>query len=278
MAEQFREWKIKVDWTRDIASRVPVPQFVQGDTVAVRLSIEMVNDRAIIDITPNYRLMVLIVRPDGQALLEEATLIDGNSAEYIFPGNALEISGKARVHLGLFGTAGERLTHEKALDFFIGEDPGFCEDDAIIAATEYGVLSQLIQEVGVLQTAAGLQYIWDEDRLGIKRADEEEYTYSPPLTGPQGVSGEVSGNILWTNVIDKPPLLEDFDENTLSHVHIQGRAQSVWYVHHALNKKEISVTVYDSTGRQVIGEVVLIDPNNAELHFIGGFSGTAYVV
>lgn len=215
MAEQFREWKIKVDWTRDIASRVPVPQFVQGDTVAVRLSIEMVNDRAIIDITPNYRLMVLIVRPDGQALLEKATLIDGNSAEYIFPGSALEISGKARVHLGLFGTTGERLTHEKALDFFIGEDPGFCEDDAIIATTEYGILSQLIQEVHDIQVASQLQYIWDEDRLGIKRTDEEEYTYSPPLANyvhPSDGGGSIPTALTGANVIGSITV------NSLGHV------------------------------------------------------------
>lgn len=274
----YREWKIKVDWTRDIAQRVEMPQFLQGDTNAVRLTVDMVNDRQIIDIMSTYRLMVLVVRPDTQAILDQATWIDENTAEYILPTNALEVSGKCSVYLGLFGLSGERLTHEKTLHYWVGEDPGFCCDDAIVGTVEYTVLQQLIAEVGVLQTAAGLQYIWDGDRLGIKRSDEDEYTYSPSLTGPQGVPGETPTSIEWSNVENKPPLLENFDEHTLSYVHVQGMPSDVWLVNHNLNKKEISVMIYDSTDRQVHGNVRLIDSNSLELTFRGGFSGKVYVV
>ena len=274
----YREWRIKVDWTRDIAARVDMPQFLQGDAEAIRLTVDMVNDRQIVDIMSTYRLMVLIVRPDGSAVVEQAAWVDENTAEYVLPGNALDIPGKCSVHLGLFGINGERLTHEKTLHYWVGADPGFCSDDAIAATTEYTILQQLIAEVGVLQTAAGLQYIWDGDRLGIKRSDEDEYTYSPSLTGPQGEPGELSETVNWSNVINKPMLLENFDQNSLSYLHIQNAASAIWLINHNLNKKEISVMIYDSTDRQVYGNIRLIDANNVELTFTGGFSGKAYVV
>lgn len=274
----YREWRVKADWTRDIATRVEMPQFLQGDTNAVRLTVDMVNDREIIDIMSTYRLMVLTVRPDGQAILDQATWKDANTAEYILPTNALDIPGKCRVHLGLFGLSGERLTHEKALHYWVGDDPGFCDEDTIIGTTDYAILQTLITEVLAIQTASQLQYIWDGDRLGIKRIDEVDYTYSPPLTGPQGDPGEISETISWSNVSDKPTLLEDFDQNTLSYLHIQNASSASWVVNHNLGKKEVSATIYDSTNRQVFGEVQLLDANTVILNFIGAFSGKAYIV
>jgi hypothetical protein len=172
----------------------------------------------------------------------------------------------------LFGDNGERLTHEKSLVFIVGEDPGFCDDDTIIGTTEYGILSTLIQEVRDIQTASQLQYMWDGDRLGIKRLDETEYTFSPSLTGP------AAETIPWSGITDKPPLLEHFDQTTLNYVHYQGIPSDVWIVQHNLNKKEVSVTVFDSSERQVYGQMELIDANTVKLSFNGGFSGKAYIV
>ena len=274
----YREWRIKVDWTRDIVTRTNPPHFVQNDTHAVRLTIDMVNDRAAISASTNYRLMVLVVRPDGQAVINQADWIDENTAELILDQNMLAVPGKGRIHLGLFGNNGERLTHEKSLVFIVGEDPGFCDDDTIIGTTEYGILSQLIQEVKDIQTASQLQYMWDGDRLGIKRIDEDEYTFSPSLTGPQGPKGDPVESLPWDKITDKPPLLENFDQNALSYVHYQGVPEITWTIHHHLNKKEVAVTVYDSSDRQVYGQIELIDSNTARITFSGAFSGKAYVV
>lgn len=205
----YREWRIKVDWTRDIVTKANPPHFIQNDTHAVRLTIDMVNDRAAISASTNYRLMVLVVRPDGQAVIKQADWIDENTAELILDQNMLAVPGKGRIHLGLFGDNGERLTHEKSLVFIVGEDPGFCDDDTIVGTTEYGILSQLIQEVKDIQTASQLHYTWDGDRLGIKRVDEEEFTFSPSLTGPQGPKGDSVESLPWDKITGKPPLLEN---------------------------------------------------------------------
>lgn len=266
----YREWRVKVDWTRSISSRVEIPEFIQGDTTAVRLSIDMLNDRASVDLSATYRLMVLTVRPDGQGVLEEAVWLDENSAEYILPGNALEIAGRGYVHLGLFGVNGERLTHEKSLPFGIGTDPGFCEDDAIIATTEYGILSQLIQEVHDIQVASQLQYIWDGDKLGIKRIDEAEYTYSPNLTGAMPV-------LEWSEILNKPPLLENFDQNTLSYVHRQVEESDLWIVEHNLDKPYINVIVFDSFDEEVIASSRIINSDMIALTFSAPIRGKAYI-
>lgn len=266
----YREWRIKVDWTREVAARVDPPHFVQNDTAAVRLTVDMVNDRAIIDIADYYKLMVLVVRPDGQAVMNEATWVDENTAELIFSGSMLEVAGKGRVHLGLFGGNAERLTHEKSLTFIVGEDPGFCDDDTIIGTTEYGILSQLIQEVHDIQTASQLQYHWDGDKLGIKRIDEMDYTYSSPLTGPMPT-------MEWSEILNKPPLLENFDQHTLNYVHRQIEESDLWIVEHNLDKPYVNVIIFDSFDEEIVASSRIINSNMIAITFSLPTRGKAYI-
>ena len=58
--------------------------------------------------------------------------------------------------------------------------------------------------------------------------------------------------------------------------HRQNAVSKIWKINHNLNKKP-SVTVVDSAGSEVIGEVIYIDDNNLELHFSAQFSGIAYL-
>ena len=58
--------------------------------------------------------------------------------------------------------------------------------------------------------------------------------------------------------------------------HRQNTVSKIWKINHNLNKKP-SVTVVDSAGSEVIGEVIYIDDNNLELHFSAQFSGIAYL-
>ena len=56
----------------------------------------------------------------------------------------------------------------------------------------------------------------------------------------------------------------------------QASPSTTWNVNHSLNKFP-SVTVVDSAGTQVIGDVQHIDSNNLTITFINQFSGKAYV-
>ncbi len=53
-------------------------------------------------------------------------------------------------------------------------------------------------------------------------------------------------------------------------------SKEVWNIPHGLGKYP-SVTVVDSGGNEVIGDIKYVDVNNVELRFIGGFSGIAYL-
>ena len=52
--------------------------------------------------------------------------------------------------------------------------------------------------------------------------------------------------------------------------------KDVWKIPHRLGKYP-SVTVVDSGGNKVVGDVKYIDINNLEISFVGGFSGIAYL-
>lgn len=57
--------------------------------------------------------------------------------------------------------------------------------------------------------------------------------------------------------------------------HVQSASSATWSVTHSLGKKP-SVTVVDSAGTKVIGEVEYVDDNNVTLKFKSTFSGKAY--
>ena len=61
----------------------------------------------------------------------------------------------------------------------------------------------------------------------------------------------------------------------LTYVHTQNSASASWSVGHSLGKFP-SVTVVDSGGNEVVGEVEHTDNNNAVLTFSAAFSGKAY--
>jgi hypothetical protein len=58
--------------------------------------------------------------------------------------------------------------------------------------------------------------------------------------------------------------------------HIQSVSSNVWNINHDLYKHP-SVTVKDSAGSTVIGEVEYVDLNNITITFSGAFSGEAYL-
>lgn len=63
--------------------------------------------------------------------------------------------------------------------------------------------------------------------------------------------------------------------NDKNYTHTQAVASTVWEVNHGLDKCP-SVTVVDSAGNVVIGDVVYIDKNNVRITFVSAFSGKAY--
>ena len=59
------------------------------------------------------------------------------------------------------------------------------------------------------------------------------------------------------------------------YVHTQSEASATWTVIHNLSKHP-SITVVDSAGTQVIGQVDYVSNSRCTLTFVGAFSGIAY--
>ena len=63
--------------------------------------------------------------------------------------------------------------------------------------------------------------------------------------------------------------------NDKNFVYVQATSSDIWEITHNLNKYP-AVTVVDSGGSVVIGEIVYIDKNNIRITFASAFSGKAY--
>ena len=103
-----------------------------------------------------------------------------------------------------------------------------------------------------------IQYRWDGTKLGVKREDEGAYKYTD-LQGPAGKDGQ-----------------DGKDGMSVTYTHTQISAQAVWQIAHNLNKYP-SVTVVDSAGSVVVGDIRYIDRNNLTATFTAGFAGKAYL-
>jgi len=69
---------------------------------------------------------------------------------------------------------------------------------------------------------------------------------------------------------------EEWETRDIYHIHTQGIPSATWVITHNL-KKYPSVTIVDSLGNVVIGEIQYTNINTVTLTFSGGFSGKAYL-
>lgn len=61
-----------------------------------------------------------------------------------------------------------------------------------------------------------------------------------------------------------------------TYIHVQNQASDCWFIEHKL-KKYPSVTIVDTAGTVVVGDVLYVDNNNIICTFTHPFSGTAYL-
>ena len=109
-------------------------------------------------------------------------------------------------------------------------------------------------------------------------------------TGAQGVQGIEGGGVSLQDVEDAianaaldttDDLTEGttnkyFTVNRVSYAHTQGSASSSWVITHNLGFKP-NVTVVDSAGNIVEGEIAYTNSNSLTVSFASAFSGNAYI-
>lgn len=101
----------------------------------------------------------------------------------------------------------------------------------------------------------------EEDNLDIE-FDEFEYSLDK-----QGISNDL------IEVKITPTTIEAISK---TFVFEQAIPSDVWYIEHNLNKYP-SVSIVDSAGSVVMGDVLYVDKNKVVLTFIGQFNGKAYL-
>ena len=109
-------------------------------------------------------------------------------------------------------------------------------------------------------------------------------TNQTQLNGSMGVVNATSNN--YNDLSNKPSIngvilvgnktgAELGIVNDKNFVYVQATSSDIWEITHNLNKYP-AVTVVDSGGSVVIGEIVYIDKNNIRITFASAFSGKAY--
>jgi hypothetical protein len=131
-------------------------------------------------------------------------------------------------------------------------------DNLIKYKDEFGTLNTVpatgfaVDEVVIVDTIASFPPIGSVNTLYLARIAGIMYYWDAVSTTYQIVSGAADKNFTF----------------------VQGVAASVWNVAHNLGKIP-AVTVIDSAGTEVEGEVNVIDNNNCQLIFSAPFTGTA---
>ena len=109
-------------------------------------------------------------------------------------------------------------------------------------------------------------------------------TNQKQLNGSMGVVNATSNN--YNDLSNKPSIngvilvgnktgAELGIVNDKNFVYVQATSSDIWEITHNLNKYP-AVTVVDSGGSVVVGEIVYIDKNNIRITFASAFSGKAY--
>lgn len=101
------------------------------------------------------------------------------------------------------------------------------------------------------------------------------------ITTPSGVTDFGSGSsgnigVENTDFLPEGTVNKYFTTARVSYEHTQGSSSSTWTINHNLGFKP-NVTVVDSAGNIVEGEISYTNSNSLTVSFSAGFSGKAYV-
>ena len=95
-------------------------------------------------------------------------------------------------------------------------------------------------------------------------------------TGLQGATGIAGAAVDNTDDVPEGTTNKYFTISRVSYEHMQGSASNSWTITHNLGFKP-NVTVIDSAGNIVEGEIAYTNTNSLTVSFQSAFSGTAYI-
>lgn len=133
------------------------------------------------------------------------------------------------------------------------------EDPEIVAVSSASAPTPHTDEMLWYDTANGILNVWTQ--------------VSPGVWDWKNVTEVVIDNPETIDLITEIAMQAGGDKN---YHHRQEQVSDTWVINHGLNKYP-SVRVEDDGGNDVIGDYVYNSENTMTLHFIGAFSGDAYL-
>lgn len=112
-------------------------------------------------------------------------------------------------------------------------------------------------------------------RDGVRMITNEEFW---ALSFGVQLSEELSKKLQDLNIllVEIQNLVYSNNDSDKHFIFNQESSANVWNINHNLNKRP-SVTIVDTGGNEVIGDVIYTSLNNIVIHFSNPFSGTAYL-
>jgi hypothetical protein len=139
--------------------------------------------------------------------------------------------------------------------------------------------AQGTQGVTGAQGTRGTQGVQGTVGTGTQGTQGTTGTGTQGVAGPQGPQGEpgISGSdINTTDDLTEGTTNKYFKVDRVSYEYTQGSASNSWVINHNLGFKP-NVTVVDSAGNIVEGEIAYTNTNSLTVSFQSAFSGYAYI-
>ena len=131
--------------------------------------------------------------------------------------------------------------------------------------------NKLIGVIDSTQTLSGVLKGKSEINVTVTSVGSVVKPYVHPNTHSASIIEETEDRMFMTQQ-DKEKIQTAIE----TYVHDQMTSVSEWYIYHGLNKYP-AITVVDSAGSVVLGEIQYVSQNEVVLRFISEFSGIAYL-
>jgi hypothetical protein len=124
--------------------------------------------------------------------------------------------------------------------------------------------------------AQGTQGVQGTQGLGVQGTQGATGTGTQGTQGTAGLQGVGGASVDNTDDVPEGALNKYFTVERVSYEHMQGSASNSWTITHNLGFKP-NVTVIDSAGNIVEGEITYTNTNSLTVSFQSAFSGNAYL-
>ena len=254
-------------------------RYSQGDNIIP--TIELLTDFDLSEMTVN----AFFCLPNGTIIIQDEVTVSGNLVTFQILEQALVLAGMHKIEITLNGQNEEQLTLPNGIKYEVVEVKSY-EGDVLLPSESQETVSEIYNSLTIAistgqSTTNELQAKIDQADIKIDALDlllnqgatahiiTDETEVAQPHRSTMKFIGAVA-----TDDSENDRTIVTVTSST--YVHNQVASLSAWTINHNLNKYP-SVSVVDSGGSQVIGEVQYITTNQVILTFSSEFSGKAYL-